>query len=135
MSRWPLPVDSRLARGRRSEELARAHLERQGFRIQAINVRFRVGELDIVAWDGPVLCFVEVRSCGSTFFGGALATINRTKQEHLLQAARWYLRRLTTQPEQVRFDAVTVDWSEASPRLELVRGAFDAGNLAERSWL
>lgn len=59
--------DGRGARGKTGEEAAQTLLERRGYRIVDINVRFGKtrgirGELDIVAWDGPTLCFVEVKT-------------------------------------------------------------------------
>ncbi len=44
------------------EDLARWELERQGYRIIDRRVRIRLGEIDIVARDGPVLVFVEVKT-------------------------------------------------------------------------
>ena len=49
-------------RGARAEQLAVARLEREGYRIVRRNFRAPGGEIDIIAWDGDVLCFVEVRS-------------------------------------------------------------------------
>ena len=48
--------------GSLSEELAARFLRSQGYRIAERNVRLRRGEIDIVAWDGDVLVFVDVRS-------------------------------------------------------------------------
>jgi Predicted endonuclease distantly related to archaeal Holliday junction resolvase len=57
----------RKATGRIGEEAAQRYLEAVGYRLVDVNVRFGaksglVGELDIVAWDGPTLCFVEVKT-------------------------------------------------------------------------
>ncbi len=45
-----------------TEDQAAGFLETQGYTIVARNVAARGGELDIVALDGKVLCFVEVRA-------------------------------------------------------------------------
>jgi hypothetical protein len=50
----------RRALGRRGEELAAAHFERLGFSVIGRNVRTRYGEIDLIAFDGRVLAFVEV---------------------------------------------------------------------------
>ena len=113
--------------GRHSEQLAARLLQRHGYRLERTNVRFPVGEIDIVAWEGQTLCFVEVRSTSSQEWGGPLASIGARKQQHLIQAARWYLAQCKSLPLASRFDVVSVDWSAPhEPKLELIRGAFDA---------
>ncbi|MBI3330854.1 MAG: YraN family protein, partial [Candidatus Omnitrophica bacterium] len=79
--------------GRRSEQLARRFLVAQGYTIQDTNVRFPVGELDLVAREGTALCFVEVRSTSSAAWGGGLASVDARKRRRIIQAARWYLSR------------------------------------------
>ena len=122
-------MTSRQAVGVRSEQLAARFLAAHGYAIEARNVRFPVGEIDLVARDGQTLCFVEVRSASSLQWGGAAASITTEKQRRLLRAARWYLARLRAVPPEIRFDVVAVDWSHRDgPALELVRGAFDASD-------
>ena len=130
-NRWPWSSrETQAARqqlGARSEALARRFLTLHGYTIEATNVRFPVGELDVVAWDGPALCFVEVRSASSEAWGGPLESITDRKRQRVIRAARWYLKRLRTLPEEIRFDVVAVDWSGPdAPRLELLRAAFEA---------
>jgi len=55
-------ADPRGAVGRQGEELAAAHLARLGFALLARNVRTRHGEIDLIAFDGAVLVFAEVKS-------------------------------------------------------------------------
>lgn len=115
------------ALGKRAERLARTFLERQGYEILATNVRFPVGELDLVARDGGTLCFIEVRSTTTDQFGPPIASITDAKRRRLLRAATWYLNRHPRLADSVRFDVVTVQWSDAhEPSLELIRAAFDA---------
>jgi len=120
-------VSARQARGAQGERVARALLEREGFVIEAVNVRFPVGEIDLIAREGQALCFVEVRTASSEAFGGPLLSITDRKRRHLLRAAQWYLARLRTQPQVVRFDVVGIRWRTGrAPVVELIRGAFDA---------
>jgi len=94
--------------------------------VHQANVRFPVGEIDLVATEGPILCFVEVRSTSSLQWGGPLASITDRKRRRLIRAAHWYLARCRHRPEQMRFDVVAVSWQHVRPTVELVRGAFDA---------
>ena len=117
--------------GRRAEALARRFLTANGYRIEAVNVRFPVGEIDIVGREGDALCFIEVRSTRSSEYGGPLASVDARKRRRLIQAARWYLSRLPSLPPEIRFDVVAVTGAvTGTPAVELVRGAFDADEVA-----
>ena len=119
--------DRRASLGRRSEQVAVRWLTSAGYLIEQRNVRYPVGEIDIVAREGQTLCFIEVRSTSSLRWGGPLATIDASKRRRLIQAARWYLSRCQALPPETRFDVVAITWDqEAAPAIELVRGAFDA---------
>ena len=120
-------MTQRSERGKRAEALACAALRREGLQVEATNVRFPVGEIDIVAREGPALCFVEVRSKSSTTFGNPLESVTMAKRRRLLRAAQWYLKRHRALPAEIRFDVVAIEWHDhAPPTLELVRGAFTA---------
>ncbi len=120
-------LTGRQKKGQASERLAVAYLQAHGYELVAKNVRYPVGEIDVIARDGTTLCFIEVRARHSTEFGSAADSITRRKQQRLLQAARWYLNRLRQQPALVRFDVVAIDWTpEGSPAIDLIRSAFDA---------
>src|SRR5688572_7769430 len=81
-------------RGVEAEAMAAAFLERKGLRVLECNYRCRLGEIDLVARDGATTVFVEVRRRASSAFGGAAASITRTKRLRLVKAARHYLSRL-----------------------------------------
>ena len=61
-----------IATGAANEDVAETYLRRRGYRIIERNFKTKIGELDIIARDGGVLCFVEVRSRTSTAFGDAI---------------------------------------------------------------
>lgn len=116
----------RQQRGQAGEQMAGAYLRSCGYAIVAANVRFPVGELDLIAWEGRTLCFVEVRSARTARFGPAAASVTPMKQRHLIRAAQWYLQRLRRQPDAVRFDVVAIDGDPtiSAPTIRLIRGAF-----------
>jgi putative endonuclease len=122
--RWPADQ----ATGRFGEDLAHRLLRRQGYRVVARNWRPRsgAGEVDLVAWDGPVLVFVEVKTRGTEEFGTPDRAIDSEKQATLARAAREYTRRAGVAWERVRFDVVSVLLGKP-PRLELRRDAFRDG--------
>jgi len=112
-------------RGRRGEDLAHRYLRGQGFTIVARNWRTRSGsaEVDLVAWDGDALVFVEVKSRDSDEHGAPDRAIDRQKRLHLTRAARDYARRGAIEWERVRFDVVNVIDGDP-PRITHLRDAF-----------
>lgn len=113
-------------RGADGERAAAAFLERQGYRILARNYRTRLGEIDLVAEDGQVLVFVEVKQRADDRFGGPGEAVTVTKQARIARLARQYLagRRLPERP--CRFDVVMI-WGQdpKTRRIELLAGAFE----------
>src|SRR5712692_4408902 len=85
-----------LATGRRGETLAYWYLRQAGYKVVARNrpSEHRAGELDLVAWDGPVLSFVEVKTRTSAEAGPPEAAVSRVKQKRIAKTAKEYLRRL-----------------------------------------
>jgi putative endonuclease len=110
-----------LNRGAEAEAMAAAFLEARGLTILARNYRCRLGEIDLIARDGPTTVFVEVRRRASRSFGGAAASITSAKRLKLLKAARHYMSRLRVMPE-CRFDALLIEGEP--PRIEWIRNAF-----------
>lgn len=110
-----------MSRGGNAEAMAAAFLEHRGLAIVERNYRCRLGEIDLIARDGSMTVFVEVRSRASLAFGGAAASITSAKRRRLLKAARHYLSRLRTMPA-CRFDALLIQGDP--PRIEWIRDAF-----------
>ncbi len=112
-------------RGQGSERLAADYLRSQGYFIIQTNVRYKLGELDIIAREAGTLCFVEVRSTGSDAWGGPLATITEKKKHRIIRAASTYLAQLDKQPLFTRFDVIGILWTDPThPQIELIRDAF-----------
>ncbi len=89
------PQPAHLETGRRGEDLAHFHLRQLGYTIVARNWRTprRRGEIDLVAWDGEVLCFVEVKTRTTRDVKPAEAAVDRAKRRELAAMAGEYLRR------------------------------------------
>lgn len=75
------------------ESTARNWLQSKGLHFIAANVRGRGGEIDLIMCEGNTTVFVEVRYRRSAQFGGAAASVTRSKQHKLLQTARLWLAR------------------------------------------
>lgn len=116
---------SAASRGAEAEALAVGFLTRQGYRLACRNYRTPTGEVDIIAWDGEVLCFVEVRARADTCFGDPLETITRKKIRRVVRAAQQYIDHLAGPWPEMRFDAVGILLSDP-PVIELLKDAFEA---------
>jgi putative endonuclease len=120
------PDRRKVETGAGGEELAARLLAGGGCSILDRNVRYRGGELDIVADDGDVIVFVEVRTRRTGACGGALESVTATKRARVVRAAKiWLVKHPRHSARCVRFDVVAVDGE--APVVEWIRGAFDAG--------
>jgi putative endonuclease len=67
------------------------------------------GDLDLIAWQGSLLCFIEVKTRTARDRTPAEAAVDRHKQYVLRRLARTYIRQLPQQePPQTRFDVMSV---------------------------
>ena len=115
--------------GARGEKIAASHL------ILERNFRTPLGEIDIIAFRDGVVAFVEVRTVTGPARFDPRYTVNRTKQQRLVRAARQYASRHNLERENIliRFDLITVDIPEDGGEREVKHypDAFDresAGN-------
>lgn len=98
-----------LVLGKRGEDIAVRFLTGKGWRIVERNVRFRRGELDLVARDGKEWVFVEVKTRSESFFGSAVDAFTPRKAAFMRRAVREYARLHRLEEEPIRCDLVTVD--------------------------
>lgn len=115
---------------RRGEAVASDALVRRGYRIVERNCRSRWGELDVVAYDGDTLVFVEVKARRAVQFGDPAYAVDRRKQQRIVRLAQRYLARRRLGEPLCRFDIVVIDERAAwTPRVEVITNAFDASGL------
>jgi putative endonuclease len=105
-------VDSKIERGASAETRAAQLLVAAGYRIVERNFRCKAGELDIVARDGDVLVFVEVRSRSDDEHGSAVEMIRRTKQRRVARVAAYYLATVEPVFDECRFDIIAITAGE-----------------------
>ena len=109
--------------GAYGERVAAAHLVAAGMVVLERNWRCPAGEIDIVARDGDVLVFCEVKTRTSVEFGSPLEAVTPRKAARLRRlAAAWMTERALRVPE-VRIDLVGVLRPRRGPaQVEHVRG-------------
>lgn len=131
--------------GEQGETLAVAFLEREGFRIVLTNFKVPIGrntkgaavtgEIDIIALDGEVLCFVEVKTRRSDAFTPVITAVDNRKQRQIIRTAKVYRRLFNIREMNYRYDVVTVLMPEnAAPEVELTRGHWSEAKFQKKRW-
>jgi putative endonuclease len=140
-----------LALGQRGERLAAEHLERLGYALVASNFRLPVGrnlrgalvqaEIDLIAYEGATLCFIEVKTRASDWFAAPEANVDLRKQRQISRAARAYRRTFGLADAPYRYDVVSVILPPidergvaARPRLEVLRDFWTDEKFRKRRW-
>lgn len=148
----PQTEAAHLALGRQGEEWAAEHLKRKGYRLVASNFILPVGrnlrgaivhaELDIVAYEGATLCFIEVKTRRSDWFAAPEANVDLRKQRQISRAARVYRRLFDQESAPSRYDVVTVILPPAdeenpapTPQLTLFRNFWTDEKFRKRRWV
>jgi putative endonuclease len=115
------------ALGRRGEDLAHRYLQKNGFTVVARNYKPGAdSEIDIVARQGDLVVFVEVKSRSTIEFSSPERAIDQEKQKHIVRAARAYVNRAAIEWNQVRFDTISVIFTDP-PSIFHQQDAFFAG--------
>ncbi|MBR5931190.1 MAG: YraN family protein [Lachnospiraceae bacterium] len=99
--------------GGRQEDLACRFLTQEGLTILERNYRVKIGEIDIIAREGDVICFIEVKYRASKRYGGASYAISTQKQQKIRKVAQWYISSHHLGSSTFfRFDAVLIEGEE-----------------------
>lgn len=109
--------------GRWGEHQALGFLLKNGFDIVARNYRTYYGEIDLVAYEGTVLVFIEVKTRTSAEVASPEQAVGDDKQRQLRNLARQFVRRYGLGSVAVRFDVVAIVRADP-PHVELLRGYF-----------
>ena len=111
--------------GRMGEDLAHRYLRDHGCTVVARNYRTRSGsgEIDLVAWHGDTLVFVEVKTRATAEFGEPDRAVDAEKRQHLHHAAIDYARRANVEWTKTRFDIVSIVLGRPI-RIDWIREAF-----------
>ncbi|MBT1445334.1 YraN family protein [Shewanella sp. JM162201] len=105
--------------GQLAEDNALSYLCNQGLKLEARNVRYPFGELDLVMRDGRTWVFVEVKYRTPKGFGDAVEALSFAQQQRLRRAASHYLQRQHIDAP-CRFDVVAISGTQ----LQWIKDAF-----------
>lgn len=123
----------RLLLGDRGERAAVKYLKKLGFRIIARQYRNSFGEVDIIAQDGKVTVFVEVKTRSSTNDGQPFEAVDLRKQEKITRIALAWLKKYDRLNQSARFDIVSILWPDerGEPQIQHFRNAFEAAGRGQ----
>ena len=118
---------ARQSLGRRGEQLAADKLSSLGFEIVARNFRCPAGEIDLIAKQGEVWIFVEVRTRRGSKFGTPEESITPRKRAHLIAAAQTYLQSQSLPDADWRIDLVAVEFTPSGKlvRVDVIENAVN----------
>jgi putative endonuclease len=115
----------RLELGEWGEALAFEKIKRLGYTHIIKNYRCRLGEVDLVAKDGDVLVFIEIKTRRGQPLGFAKEAVNARKRRQLSKVALNYMKTNDCCDVSARFDVVAVSVGGGSPQIEVIKNAFD----------
>ena len=93
--------------GKKGEDLATEYLSSLGYSILERNWRYSKAEIDIIAREGSILVFVEVKTRSSEFYGQPEEFISDSQQELIFSAAQRYMEKINHDWE-IRFDCISI---------------------------
>lgn len=109
--------------GKLGEELAVEYLIRKGYQILERNWHSGHKEIDIIALCDNILVIVEVKTRRSDEFGEPDIAVGKDKQRMLIWAADAYVRFKNLDVE-VRFDIISIVFTDSEPEIEHIEDAF-----------
>jgi putative endonuclease len=100
--------DTHLKTGRLGERIACRYLMKQGFDILARRYRARPGEIDLIAFEGELLVFAEVKTRASAEYGDPYEFVDWQKQQRFRRAAEEFIAHHDLGQYAYRFDIISV---------------------------
>jgi putative endonuclease len=131
--------------GQLGETFAARFLRKNGYRIVLANFKVPIGrnrkgvsvsgEIDLIALDEDILCFIEVKTRRSDDFASPLASVDLRKQRQITRTARIYRKIFHLEGMKFRYDALSVLIKKGKrPESELFKGFWTENKFRKRAW-
>lgn len=112
--------------GKKAEDLAVEHLQKNGYKILVRNFRFQKAEIDIIAEKDNLIVVVEVKARSTDAFILPQEAVTKTKIKLIVSAANHFMEEFNKNQE-VRFDIISVLPDEkGNLTIEHIENAFEA---------
>ena len=132
--------------GEFGEKVAEDYLRRRGYIIVATNFRVPIGrsrkgvqvtgEVDLIALDASILCFIEVKTRSSEKFTSALSAVDLRKQRQIIRTARIYRKTFGVQKVSFRYDAISVVLQgKKAPTIKHAKNYWTENKFKKKFWL
>ena len=109
--------------GERGEQIAQAYLTGKGYKLVAINWRYRKDELDIITKYKDTMIFVEGKTRTSRYFENPKDAVTIKKQRNIIRAANAFMEENNIDLES-RFDIVSILIEDKKEEIEHIEDAF-----------
>ncbi len=110
--------------GKSGENRAVNFLEQKGFSIIRTNYRTPEGEIDIIALDGDILVFVEVKTRRSLSHGSPEEAVDTFKQKQLKKIADKFISHYQLFDRDCRFDVIALYYDGSAVQIKYIPNAF-----------
>lgn len=131
--------------GSLGEQLAQDYLFRRGLRFVCSNFKVPVGrnrkgvlitgEIDLIAYEEDILCFIEVKTRSSDDFSTPLSAVDLRKQRQIIRTAKRYRKTFHLENIKFRYDAIGIVLNgKKAPKIEYFRGFFDEASFKKNEW-
>ncbi len=131
--------------GEEGEKLAARFLLKSGYRLVAANFKVPVGrnnrgatvtgEIDLIALETDVLCFVEVKTRSSDEYAAPIAAVDARKQRQITRTARIYRKTFRLDAIKFRYDVVSIILKkESKPKIEIFKGFWNQSKFRKKFW-
>ncbi len=113
--------------GHLGEHYAKGFIKRKGYEILFAPFQCRAGEIDIIAMDGEILVFIEVKTRNNRYFGTPLQAVTPYKQRQIIKVAKYFLYRVFRGTFKfARFDVIGITQPRGSnePEISHIIDAF-----------
>jgi putative endonuclease len=132
--------------GDAGEKLAAGYLIKNGYRLVMANFKIPIGrnsrgvsvtgEIDLIAIEDDVLCFVEVKTRSSDEFASPVAAVNLRKQRQITRTARMYRKTYRLEKIKFRYDVISIILKNgAKPQIEIFKNFWHESKFRKKTWL
>ncbi|MDP6625328.1 MAG: YraN family protein [Nitrospinota bacterium] len=116
--------NTHLITGKQGEKMAANYLKKNGYKIVEKNYHCKFGEIDVIAMDGDVLSFIEIKTRSSKEYVPPEFTVTKHKQSKIKRSACHYLGRHGIENRDCRFDIVAITMEKGKKDVILYKDAF-----------
>ncbi len=127
------------------EQLAQDYLFRRGFRFVCSNFKTPVGrnrkgvlvngEIDLIAYEEDILCFIEVKTRSSDDFSSPISAVDLRKQRQIIRTAKRYRKIFHLEKVKFRYDAIGIVLNnKKASKIEYFKGFFDEAKFLKGDW-